>query len=111
MKETRKEFRKEVREFLTEHNRENGWGTTTGDLIETLQDSMQVWRGDQQDRRWWYDETRVVQIGDKFIAYPWAVSTRDMSAEESGWVMNLNLIHFVKPVEKIVVVYEPAGDG
>lgn len=110
MMETYEEFQKEIREFLTEYNEKNGWGTTTRNLIETLLELPQVWRGDQQDSRWWYDETRVVQVEDKFIAYPWAVSTRDMSAAESGWAMNLSSVHFVKPVEKIVIIYEPAGD-
>jgi hypothetical protein len=100
------ELSKDVKEFLENHNKSKGWGTETQDLIEALIEAKTVWEGNKEDRRWWYECDVVVEIDGKFIMYPYARSTRDMSASESGWEMYLSCIRFVKPVEKTVIVYE-----
>ena len=100
------ELDNDVKEFLEKHNQEKGWGTNVPDLIETLQEAKTVWKSEADDRRWWYEFDRVVKIDDKFICYPDATSTRDMSAIESGWLMHLGSVRFVKPVEKTIIVYE-----
>ena len=96
----------DVREFLEAHNKDHGWGTDIDVLIETLTDARDVHREKVDDARWWYDENVVTELDGMYILYPWAVSTRDMSAQESGWEMDLNMIRFVTPVEKTITVYE-----
>ena len=96
----------DVREFVAAYNEAHGWGTDIDTIIESIVDAETVYREKVDDARWWYEENVVVQLGDKYIMYPWAVSTRDMSAQESGWEMCLDEIMFVHAVEKTIIVYE-----
>ena len=96
----------DVREFVAARNEERGWRTDTDTIIETIMDGSEVYREKLEDARWWYEENVVAQLGDQYIMYPWAISTRDMSAQESGWEMCLDEIRFVHAVEKTIIVYE-----
>ena len=96
----------DVREFLEVHNNRYGYSTDEGTLLEVLTEGLVVSRQKIDDSRWWYDEIVVVCIDGRYIRYPWAVSTRDMSAQESGWEMYLDCICFVRPIEKMITVYE-----
>jgi hypothetical protein len=101
------ELSKDVKEFLEEYNKKNDYGTGIDELLETLREcGKQVWQSPPDDHRWWYEVMIVREIDDRFIMYPDATSTRDMSAIESGWMMYLDCVSFVKPVEKTVIVYE-----
>jgi len=96
----------DVREFVAAYNEAHGWGTDIDTIIESIVDAETVYREKIADRRWWYEEDAVVELGGRFIMYPSATSTRDMSAQESGWEMYLDCIRFVHPVEKTIIVYE-----
>ena len=96
----------DVREFLEVHNNRYGYSTDENTLLEVLTEGRVVYRQKTNDTRWWYDEDVVVCIDGRYVAYPWAVSTRDMSAQESGWEMCLDEVGFVRAVEKTIIVYE-----
>jgi len=56
---------------------------------------------DQDHHRHWTNETAVIQVGDKYIAFETAFTTGDMSAEEKGWEWD-GEIWFVEPEEEVV---------
>jgi len=96
-----------VRVFLEDWNTEHSKPTDESGLLETLFDADIIQSETSIVKRWWYEEQRIVKLGSTYISYPWAISTRDMSAIESGWIMDLSRIQFMRPQKRTIIVWVP----
>ena len=94
-----------VRQFLVTHNKTNGYGTDDNDLIETVKEAKEVFRGNADERRHWTEYTFVVEIDNKFLLYFDARSSGDMSARERGYDFDPAKIQFAEPYTEEVTKY------
>lgn len=100
-----------VRKFLTEYNRAKGCGESDADLMEILTESPSVWKGNEEEHRWYILVDRVVQIGSKFIKFKDYVITGDNSMYDMGLEYCLDDVVFVERKERVIteVYYAPAS--
>lgn len=99
-------------DFVKAFNAKNGWGTTTRDIFETLNESKRVFNGDRDDHRWWTTVSRVCEIEGKFIGYEYAECTGDDSLSDMGWEPDESSICFCEPYKVTQTLYRravPAG--
>jgi len=96
-----------VRQQLAAHNESNGWATDDATLIETLIWSPPLWDKLVATRRWWNEYRYVTRIGDMYIGFIYAYANRDESVHELGFEFDPGTICEMKPVEKVIIVYEP----
>jgi hypothetical protein len=77
------------------------------DIIEEIQESDHVWKGNEDRHRWWNQYTYVVKINGMFIMYRDAETTGDMSASETGYEFSSDSICECEPKERTIIEYAP----
>lgn len=92
-----------VREYLTEYNKQCGFGTGDDELIETL-----VYVGHQvkvlshESFRWYVIETVITQVGDEFIKYDDYIITGDDNMYDMGLEYNIDEAKMMERKERII---------
>jgi hypothetical protein len=99
---------KKVKAHLEKYAKSKGWPTTTDTLIDIARDcGNRVHREEFDTRRWWVEYLYVREIDGMLIGYYDAETSGDMSADERGYEFDPSTICEMKPVEKVVITYEP----
>jgi hypothetical protein len=99
-------MRKEVEEYLEKYNAKENWPTDEDSLVETILNSNVIWEEETGGHRWYNDSFRVVKIGDKYFGYDFFETTGDDNWIDMGLEFDNESIVEVKPVEKVIIVYE-----
>lgn len=93
-----------VREYLIECNTKRGYGTDTGDLIETLiEDGVIIHRGSHDTHRWYIIETVVAKLGDKLIEYDDYIITGDDCMSDMDLEYDIDNAKIVTRKERTIV--------
>jgi len=95
-----------IRKHVTDYNEKHGFGATDDELIETIRESKEIWRGNYSEHRWWQDCFIVVDIDGMKIGFWGAETTGDNSPEDTGWEFNPETICAVVEKTKTVTYYE-----
>lgn len=102
----------DIRDILREYyviNRyelfEKGSKKEDMNFMEMLRDLDTVWEGDESEYRWYIELTRVVKVGDHFIAYRDYKITGDDSPSDMGLEYDFESVHEVFPKEVMTTIY------
>ena len=101
-----------VEEHLKKYCESNGWSTNMDTIKEVLIEADSVWTGNESERRWWIDLTKVVEIDGVLIGFDYAHSTGDQSLSDLGWEFNFDSIKEYSSREetRVVKIYEPMSE-
>lgn len=91
-------------------NESNKYGTGEEDIIETLQESKVLWKGNEDKHRWWTVYTYVVEINGMYIGYEDAETTGDMNAREAGYEFDIDSICEYEPKEITTTIFVPKSN-
>jgi len=93
-----------VRQFLEEYNKKEGYGTSESELIEVLDECGKVvWKGDDDQHRWYIIRPTVKDIDGTFIMYDDYVITGDGCMSDMGLDYDIDGAKIVKRKERNVV--------
>lgn len=95
-----------IKQHLVAYAEKNGWKTDDAELIEILTEAPVVFEQKLSASRWWNNMFIVTEVEGMFIGYNYAQANRDESVQDLGWEFDKKTICEVKPVEKVVTVYE-----
>lgn len=101
-----------VKQHLIAYAKANDWTTSDTDLIEILTEGSVIYEAKLSEGRWWNNVFRITKIDGMYIGYNYAQANRDESVRDLGWDFDPATICEVRPVEKMVTIYEkvnPAG--
>lgn len=99
-----------IKKHLITYNQSKGYGIDDATLIETLKECGEtVWTGDEDERRWWTNFTRVVEFDGMLIGFKDAKTTGDDSPYDKGYEFDPDTIKEYTYTEETVVVknYKP----
>lgn len=98
-------MKEHIKNHLIAHNQKHGYPVTDEALIETLRDPKAVWKGGEEQHRWWACYTKVVEIDGMLIGFQDARSSGDMSAQERGWEFDPKSVFEAEAKEVTTTVY------
>jgi hypothetical protein len=97
-----------IREHVRAYNLREFDDSSDEGIIETIRDAVEVWSGNDSDRRWWTDCFTVVNIDGMLIGFDDAKTTGDDSPRDKGWEFDPESICEVVAKEVVTTVYEKA---
>ena len=83
-----------IKAHLTKYYQSKGWGNSPleTELIDVLKEANSVWRGEEEEHRWWISYQCVVEIDGMFIGFIDARTTGDENAYDKGFEVDDNTI-------------------
>lgn len=99
---------KQIEEHLTKYHQSKGWGDSPSEtqLIEVLREEDPVWKGEEEDHRWWISYWCVVEIDGMFIGFTDAFTTGDENAYDKGFEVDPDSVYEMEAVTKTITVTE-----
>ncbi len=95
----------EVKAFLEEICKREGWESTDESFTELLLDGDEIHYEMGASHRWYDEKTVVIKIGESFIMYDWYHITGDNSVSDMDLAFDLSSVCFCEPYEETVTRY------
>jgi hypothetical protein len=100
---------KKIKEHLEKFNKKHGYSLDEISLIETLKEcGKDLYRGDEDEHRWYTNYFYVKDIDGMLIGYVDAVpKDENATLADMGIEFDINSICEVVPEEKVITIYKP----